>query len=375
MKVLVSGASGLIGKALCDSLHQSGDTVYRLVRDEKQVSENAIFWNPEQGIIDHEALEGFDAVVNLAGENIGSRWTPSKKRQILESRVKSTKTLADALMKLAQPPHVLITASAIGYYGDQGGEMCIETSPSGTGFLADVCRQWEAAASPAETKGIRTVYLRIGIVLSPNGGALAKMLPIFRFGMGGILGSGKQFMSWIAIEDLIGIIQFALIHGIGPINAVAPVPVTNEVFTKTLGDLLNRPTPFPVPAVLLKMVFGKEMAEDIFLGSTRVSPAKILSEGYLFKYPDLQSALKALLKQGEKMKPHEGQKSDKSFVATLLFCLLLGTLGVHRFYVGKIGTGILMLITLGGFGLWMLIDFILIVSMRFRDKEGFYIEP
>jgi len=378
MKILVSGASGLIGKSLCEALDQSGDTVYHLVRDRKQVSDRTIFWDPEQGIVDKNALEGFDAVVNLAGENIAGRWTSEKKRLILDSRVKSTRTLVDALTQLKNPPKVLINASAIGYYGDQGSEMCIETSQSGSGFLADVCRQWEEAAYPAEQKGIRTVYLRTGIVLSRDGGALAKMLPVFQLGAGGALGSGEQYMSWIAIDDLIGIILFALNDASlkGPVNAVAPVPVTNAVFTKTLGDALQRSTPFTVPAAMLKLIFGSEMAQEMLLGSTRASPAKVLSEGYLFKYPDLPSAFKELLhKRGGNMDSQNKQKSDKSFVATLLFCLLLGTLGVHRFYVGKIGTGILMLITLGGFGLWMLIDFILIVSMRFRDKEGFYIEP
>lgn len=298
MKVLVSGASGLVGNALCEALQHTGHEVYRLIRDQKQMSDKAIFWDPEKGMINKDTLEGLGAVIHLSGENVAARWTPSKKRKILESRVNSTQTLVSALLQLKRPPKVFISASAIGYYGNRGNAMCIETSPPGIGFLPEVCFQWEKAAQRAEEKGIRTVYLRTGVVLSREGGALTKMLPAFKLGLGGTLGSGKQYISWISIDDLVGAILFILDHDEiqGPVNAVAPMPVTNAVFTKTLGDVLHRSTPFPVPALVLKLLLGNEMTEEILLGSTRASPVQLLSYGYLFKYPDLKSALRAYVK-------------------------------------------------------------------------------
>lgn len=379
MKVLISGASGLIGKSLQKALKTSGDQVFTFVRDRGKMSEHAIFWEPDNNLVDIASLEGFDAVVHLAGENIASgRWSEEQKNHILDSRIKSTKTLVDALTRLKQPPKVLISASAIGYYGDRGDEVCTEETSSGLGFLPDVCRQWEQAAIPAEKMGIRTIFLRTGIVLSAEGGALSKMLPPFKLGLGGILGSGSQYMSWITLDDLVNIILFAIENEEvkGPINAVAPHAVTNEEFTKTLGKVLDRPTVFPMPAFVLRLLFGNEKADEVLLGSTYVEPKQLMLSGYVFKYPDLESALIQIIRsEAEKMGTQEGVKSEKSFIATLLFCLILGTLGVHRFYVGKIGTGILMLITLGGFGIWTIIDFILIVSMRFRDKQGLLIEP
>lgn len=379
MKILISGASGLVGRALESSLKASGDDVFCLVRDRSKVSDRAIFWDPNNGLVDIASLEGFDAVVHLAGENIAAgRWTDEQKKHILNSRLQGTKTLVNALTRLKQPPKVFVSASAVGYYGDRGDEICTEESSSGTGFLADVCRQWEAAAKPAEEIGIRTVFLRTGIVLSPNGGALAKMLPPFKLGLGGKLGSGQQYMSWIALDDLVGAIIFAIENDrvSGPINGVAPHAVTNAEFTTTLGTVLNRPTIFPVPAFVLKLLLGEEMANEVLLGGAHVEPKQLESLGYSFKYPELEPALKNLLgSEGANMVTQEGAKSEKSFIATLLFALILGTLGVHRFYVGKIGTGILMLITLGGFGIWTIVDLIMIVAMRFRDKQGLLIEP
>lgn len=379
MKILISGASGLVGKALQESLKESGDQVVCLVRDRSKVSESAIFWDPANGLVDIASLEGFDAVVNLAGESIAAgRWNDRLKRRILNSRLDSTKTLVNALIRLKQPPKVFVNASAIGIYGDRADEICTEESRIGSGFLADVCRQWEEAALVAEDKGIRTVLLRIGVVLSSEGGALTKMLPPFKLGLGGRLGSGEQYMSWVAIDDLVGAILFTISNDSlkGPVNVVAPDAIKNKDFTTVLGKVLSRPTILPVPEFALKALAGNEMAEEVLLGSTYVEPTKLLQAGYAFKYPKLEKALDDLVeKEKIKMEKENGPKSEKSFVATLLFCILLGTLGVHRFYVGKIGTGILMLITFGGFGIWWLIDIILIVSMRFRDKQGFLIEP
>lgn len=295
MKILISGASGLIGKTLVEALQALGYEIKTLVRDQQKVSERAIFWNPERGILDVAALEGFDACVHLSGENIASgRWTAFKKQKILDSRVQSTRTLVSALVRLQRPPKVLVSGSAIGYYGDRGEEICTESSAEGHGFLPEVCHKWEEAAHPAEDRGIRTVYLRTGIVLSPRGGALAKMLLPFKLGLGGILGSGKQYMSWIALEDLVELILFALKHESvkGALNGVAPNPVTNAEFTQALGKELNRPTILPVPAFALKLIFGKEMAEEMLLSSTRAVPEKALKQGYKFQYPTLQGALK-----------------------------------------------------------------------------------
>lgn len=378
MKVLISGASGLVGKALQKVLRNDGDEVYVLVRNKKDLAPNTIFWDPQNGLIDIAALEGFDAVVNLAGESIAAgRWTKERKKAILDSRVDSTKTLVDAFIRLKRPPKVLVNASAVGFYGDRGDEVCTEDTASGTGFLADVCRQWEAAAAPAAEHGIRTVFLRTGVVLSPEGGAFAKMLPPFKLGVGGKLGSGEQYMSWISLDDEVGIIIYAIKNDdvSGPVNAVAPEPVRNSEFTAVLGKALNRPTFFGVPAFMLRFLLGDEMADEVLLGSTRAEPKKITQSGYVYAHPDLGSAVNYLLEEDKKMAEEGGTRSPKSYIATLLFCILLGTFGVHRFYVGKIGTGILMLITFGGFGIWWLIDLIMIIAMRFRDKQDLLIEP
>jgi hypothetical protein len=234
--------------------------------------------------------------VHLAGENITGRWTAAKKARIRESRVQGTRLLAEAVARLERPPRVLVCASAIGYYGTRGEEILREESPPGKGFLAEVCQQWEAAAQPVAQKGVRVVHLRTGLVLSRQGGALAKMLPAFRLGLGGKIGRGDQYMSWISIDDLAGVIQHALLSETlrGPVNAVAPNPVTNLVFAQTLGRVLRRPTPFPLPAFAARLVFG-EMANELLLASTRVDPAKLLASGYGFRHTELAGALRQLL--------------------------------------------------------------------------------
>jgi uncharacterized protein (TIGR01777 family) len=247
--------------------------------------------------VDTAGLEGLDAAVHLAGENLATgRWTAEKKARIRESRVNGTRFLCEALVRLAQPPKALMCASAIGYYGDRGEAILREDSPAGSGFLAEVCRAWEGAAAAAVQQGIRVVHLRIGVVLSPAGGALAKMLTPFKMGLGGKIGSGQQYMSWIALDDLLGIIHHALTSDTlqGPVNAVAPQPVTNVEFTTTLGRVLARPTLLPMPAFAARLAFG-EMAQELLLASTRVVPASLLASGYGFRYPELEGALRHLL--------------------------------------------------------------------------------
>jgi len=296
MNILVTGSSGLIGSSLVPFLTAGGHRVTRLVRSQPKPGEMAIRWDPDAGALDAKSLEGVEAVVHLAGESIAERWTAEKKRRILDSRVKGTRLLSDTLARLETPPKVLVCASAIGYYGDRGEEMLTEDSAAGSGFLAEVCRDWEGAAEPARIKGIRVVHLRFGMVLSPAGGALAKMLPPFRLGLGGPLGHGRQYVSWIAIDDAVGAIQHAInVEALqGPVNAVAPSAVTNQQFTKTLGKVLGRPTLLPMPAFAARLMFG-EMADELLLASARVHPTKLLSTGYVFRYPDLEAALRHLL--------------------------------------------------------------------------------
>jgi uncharacterized protein len=296
MNILVTGASGLIGTALGSSLTSSGHAVTCLVRGQPTSGQKAAHWDPMAGIIDASALEGVDAVVHLAGENIAQRWTSSQKAKIRDSRVKGTQLLCETLARLSSPPKVLVSASAIGYYGDRGEQILTEDSPPGRGFLAEVCRVWEAATEPARQRGLRVVPLRFGVVLSPAGGALAKMLPPFRLGLGGMVGSGRQYMSWIALDDVVGAIQHAIVTDTlqGPTNAVAPQAVTNQEFTKTLGKALGRPTVFPLPAFAARLMFG-EMADELLLASTRVRPAKLLGSGYRFRYPELEDALRHVL--------------------------------------------------------------------------------
>ena len=297
MKILITGSSGLIGSALTLSLAAGGDSVTRLVRPGTRPAAAEIVWDPAAGRLDLTSIEGFDAVVHLAGENIaGGRWTPARKQLLRDSRVKSTRLLAGALAALSRPPRVLLSASATGFYGNRGDEAVTETSTPGSGFLAEVCREWEAATEPASAKRIRVVNLRFGVVLSAKGGALAKMLPPFKAGLGGPVGSGRQFMSWIALDDAIGAIRSLLNTDslAGPVNVVAPESVTNRKFARTLGRVLGRPALLPMPAFAVRLVFG-EMGDELLLASARVRPARLEESGYRFLYPELEGALGHIL--------------------------------------------------------------------------------
>jgi uncharacterized protein (TIGR01777 family) len=298
MKVLVTGATGLVGSELVPFLTAGGHEVYRLTRS-NAVEANDITWNPDAGELPKARLEGMDAVVHLAGENIAaSRWNPVVKERLRHSRVDTTRFLCEALAQLQHPPKTLICASAIGYYGDRGSEILTESAAPGRGFLAEMCRDWEAACEPARQKGMRVVNLRIGVVLSPKGGGLAKMLTPFRMGVGGVIGSGRQYWSWISIDDVVGVIDHCLTSPqlSGAVNATAPSPVTNRDFTKTLGAVLRRPTVFPMPGFVAKIMLG-EMAEDLLLGSARVMPNRLSESNYRFHHPTLEGSLRHLLGQ------------------------------------------------------------------------------
>ncbi|HXJ93165.1 MAG TPA: TIGR01777 family oxidoreductase [Terriglobia bacterium] len=296
MKVLVTGSSGLIGSALVPILSAEGHQVTRLVRPNTRPGPEQLVWDPAAGRLEAAGIEGFDAVAHLSGENVASRrWTAEQKKRLFESRVKSTQLLAGTLARLSHPPRTLVCASGVGYYGDRGDELLTEDSASGSNFPSRMCREWEEAAELA-TRNIRVVNLRIGAVLSAAGGALALMLPPFKAGLGGTLGSGRQYMSWIAIDDVTGVIQHVLSNESvsGPVNTVAPQPVTNREFTKTLGRVLGRPTFLTVPSFVLRLAVG-EMAEALLLASQRVIPARLQSSGYTFRYPELEGALRHLL--------------------------------------------------------------------------------
>jgi uncharacterized protein (TIGR01777 family) len=297
-RILVSGVSGPIGAALLPSLRAGGCAVVRLVREAATggaQSDTQIPWDPAQPI-SSETVSGFDAVIHLAGESIIGRWTAVKKEKIRESRIAGTSNLAQALANAKVKPRVFISSSAIGYYGDRGDEILKEESPAGTGFLPEVCREWEVATEAAAEAGIRTVQIRTGIVLSTAGGALAKMLTPFKLGLGGIVGSGLQWMSWIDVRDMVGAIQHIVKTDQlrGPVNLVAPTPVRNAEFTKTLASVLSRPAFFPIPAFVVKLVFG-EMGETVLLGSQRVEPRQLVASGYPFQFRELQGSLKATL--------------------------------------------------------------------------------
>jgi uncharacterized protein len=303
MKVIVTGSTGLVGRALVRSLLADGHEVTRLVRGDAQgfraPGTAAVHWDPERGEIDGGALEGHDAAVHLAGENIGEgRWDDEKKRRIIESRVKGTSLLAGALAGLGAKPRVLVSASATGFYGDRGAEVLREESASGSNFVSEVCREWEKATLQASQAGIRVVHLRIGVVLDGEGGALQKMLTPFKLGLGGKVGGGGQYMSWITLEDLIGVIRRAIEDERlrGPVNAVAPGAVTNSEFTKALGHALGRPTIFAVPAFAARLAFG-ETADELLLASTRVEPARLKEAGFEFKHPEIEGALRSALKK------------------------------------------------------------------------------
>jgi uncharacterized protein (TIGR01777 family) len=297
MNILVSGSTGLIGSFLAPCLKGAGHRVTRLVRTAPRPGEPAVVWEPDRGKLNPADLEGTDAAIHLAGENIASgRWTREKKERIRSSRSLGTRLLSDAISQLSRPPCVLISASAVGYYGNRGEEILREDSPAGSGFLAEVCREWEAATISAAKRGIRVVNLRIGMVLTSAGGGLARMLPPFRMGLGGKIGSGRQYLSWITIDDLVRTIFHVLNTDSlrGPVNAVSPDPVTNLEFTSTLGRVLRRPTVFTLPAAVARLVLG-EMADQTLLASTRVEPAKLKASGYVFRHPELSGALRFLL--------------------------------------------------------------------------------
>jgi uncharacterized protein (TIGR01777 family) len=297
MIIAITGSSGLVGSALVHALEADGHLVRPVVRRAARPDANEIRWDPDRGMIDAAEFAGVDAVVHLAGENIAAhRWTPSFKDKILQSRVRGTKLLCDTLAGLASKPSDLISASAIGYYGNRGSEPLDESAAPGAGFLPEVCRQWEAATASARDADIRVVNLRIGFVLSKDGGGLAKMLTPFRLGGGGVIGTGNQYMSWIAIDDLVRVIQFTLSAAAlaGPVNAVAPNPVTNREFTKTMGSVLHRPTILPMPAFAAKLAFG-DMADDMLLGGARVEPRAISNARFEFRYPQLDAALRHIL--------------------------------------------------------------------------------
>jgi uncharacterized protein (TIGR01777 family) len=295
MKILISGSSGLIGSAAATALKSDGHNVVHLVRPGKPLNPGDVQWDPMRATVDVAALEGVEVVIHLSGAGIADgRWTEERKQLLRSSRIDTTRVLVDSLSRLKQKPRVLIVASAIGYYGNRGDEILTESSTTGTDFLALVCRDWEAEASRAAARGIRTVMLRTGVVLSGKGGALPKMLTPFKLGVGGRLGSGQQWMSWIAIEDVVGIIRNAIANEqvSGPVNVVAPNPVRNAEFTRLLAAMLHRPAIFPAPAFVLRLAMG-EMADAVLLSSDRVKPERMLAAGYKFRFEILEPALRA----------------------------------------------------------------------------------
>lgn len=291
MKVAVTGSHGLIGRAVVRALAARGDEVVPLVRSEPRSGE--VVWDPQAGTIDAQGLEGVDAVVHLAGEGIGDRrWTPTHKARVLDSRVRGTTLIAETIAGLAKKPDVLVSASAIGFYGDRADEILTEESAKGDDFLAHVVDQWETSTSPAEDAGIRVVKIRTGLVLSEKGGILPKMMLPLRFFVGGRLGSGRQYMSWIAIDDQVGAILHLLGSDVsGPVDLTSPNPVTNAEFTKVLANVMHRPAFLAVPAFALKLALGSEMAKETVLVSQRALPARLESSGYTFRHPELLGAL------------------------------------------------------------------------------------
>lgn len=297
-KVLLSGGSGLIGMALMRSLAEDGVTVVRLVRG-KPAGSGEVVWDPavEEPVADQAALEGAVAAIHLSGTNLSAhRWTTAYKREIVESRIGSTRALVRVLRKLKSPPGSLLCASAVGIYGDRGNEKLTEASAPGTGFLAETCRAWEAEAEAAAELGMRVVHLRTGVVLAREGGALKQMLPLFRAGLGGRMGSGRQWMSWIAMSDMARAVRHIMQTGElkGPVNLVAPIPVTNAEFTRAMGQAVHRPAVIPAPAFALRLLIG-EMADEALLASTRVVPQKLAETGFHFDFPEIGAALKALV--------------------------------------------------------------------------------
>lgn len=297
MKVLISGASGLVGTAVADALRKEGHTVARFVRPGGNALPGDVCWDPTSGTVDAAAMQGADAVICLSGASVGEgRWSAARKKVLRDSRVDTTRVLADSLGRLHQKPHVFIAASAIGYYGSRGDEILTESSAAGNDFIALLAREWESESMRAESAGIRTVILRFAVILSPKGGALARMVLPFKLGAGGRLGSGKQWMSWVALDDVVQIIRGAIADERmrGPVNVAAPGPVQNEEFTRILAKVLHRPAIFPAPAFALRIALG-EMADSLLLASQRVIPEKLRAAGYQFRFENLEAALRALL--------------------------------------------------------------------------------
>jgi uncharacterized protein (TIGR01777 family) len=303
MKIVVSGSTGLIGSALTKALRRREHDVVPLVRRRVSPGEQALAWDPERGSVDRAGLEGADAVIHLAGENVFGRWSPAKKQRIHDSRVKGTRLLSDALSGLHHPPATLLAASAIGYYGDRGDEALTEASPPGGDFLATVSREWEAATAAATRAGIRVVNMRNGVVLTKTGGALAKMLPAFRLGLGGPIGSGNQYVSWIVLDDIVKAMLYLLENQslVGAVNMTAPTPVTNREFAKALGKVLGRPAVVTAPAFALRMAFGTEGATMLQSGQ-RVLPARLVASGFDFSFIQVEPALRHLLAASERVR-------------------------------------------------------------------------
>ncbi len=298
MNIVISGSSGLLGSALTKGLLADGHNITKLTRPGGPVGAGTIAWNPESGGLDAAALEGFDAFIHLSGENVAdSKWTEANKKKFVDSRVHSTRLLCSRLMQLKRPPKVFVMASAIGYYGSRGDEELTEQTESGEGFLADLTRQWEKASEALDKSNIRTVRLRIGVVLSPDGGVLPRMVGPFKLGLGGRIGDGKQYLSWIGMDDVVGVTKFVLGNENirGPINVVAPSPATNREFVKALADALKRPAVAAIPAFVLRLKYG-EMADETLLSSMRAIPNVLNDAGYIFIDTDLKKALKKYIK-------------------------------------------------------------------------------
>ncbi len=293
LRIAVTGASGLVGRRLTAFLADAGHEVSVLVRRQTRPRPHEIPWDPAAGSIDAERLEGMHAVVHLAGRSIRApRWTRRVRDEIRRSRVEGTTLLCQTLARSAERPGVLISASAVGYYGDRGGELLTEDAEPGQGFLADVCREWEAATKPAAEAGIRVVLLRLGLILAGDGGALPAMLTPFKLGLGGVVGNGSQYLSWIALSDLVRAIHYLLVSDVsGPVNATSPTPVTNAEFTRTLGEVLRRPTCLRLPAFVVRKLLG-DMGRELLLSSARVVPAGLQRSGFTFEFAELKDALR-----------------------------------------------------------------------------------
>jgi len=318
MRLLVSGSNGMVGSALVARMAAAHHEVRRLVRSGAGSGDLHDFsWRPDRGELDARALDGVDAVVHLAGVGIGdARWSAARKAAITTSRVDSTRLLAERIAKAAAPPKALLVASAVGFYGDGGERWLDESSPGGAGFLAEVCREWEAAAFAAGEAGVRVVHLRFGFILSATGGGLRKMLTPFRLGLGGAIGGGRQWLSWIALDDVVAAIEQILKSESlrGPVNVVAPEPVTNAEFTRTLGRLLHRPTIFAMPTVAARLAFG-EMADELLLASQRVRPAKLAASGFTWKWPTVDGALRHVLQDAPVEPPELGIEPKENFAS------------------------------------------------------------